>query len=89
MKEELKKLILQIESAEELHEVYELMKRMQTHLKGVALVQFRVGDKVSFVSKRNEKVVGTIMKINATTVGLNCGAQGKWRVSPTILKKES
>lgn len=88
MKEELRKAILQIETTEELHEVYELMKRMQNHLKSIALVQFHVGDKVSFVSMRSGiTIVGKIVKINSTTVKMDCGTQGQWRVSPSCLKK--
>lgn len=89
MKEELKKLILQIETTEELHEVYELMKRMQTHLKGVAAAEFKLGDKVFFISRKSGvKIVGKIIKINSTTISLDCGQQGRWKVSPTLLKKE-
>jgi len=88
MKEELKKQILLIETPEELREAYALLNRMQVHLKGIAMVQFKVGDKVSFVStKRGIEIVGKIMKINPTTIKLDCGTQGQWRVSPTCLKK--
>ena len=88
MKEELKKQILQIETTEELRETYDLLKRMSTHLKGIAMVQFKVGDKVSFIfSKRGIEIVGKITKINPTTIKLDCGPQGQWRVSPTCLKK--
>lgn len=88
MKEELKKQILLIETTEEICEAYALLKRMQDHLKGIAIVQFKTGDKVSFVSsKRGIEIVGKIMKINPTTIKLDCGPQGQWRVSPTCLKK--
>lgn len=88
MKEELKKLILQIETQEELHEVYELMKRMQVHLRSIAVTQFKVSDKVSFTSSKSGIVVtGIVVKVNPTTIKVNAGAQGQWRVAPTCLKK--
>lgn len=88
MREELKKAILQIETNEELHETFVLMKKMQSHLRSIAITQFHVGDNVSFISTRkNIEMKGKIMKINTTTVVLNCGDFGMWRVSPNVLKR--
>ena len=88
MKEDLKKLILQIETPEELREVYELMKRIQVHLRGIATTQFRVGESVYFTpSKTGVKIEGVVVKVNPTTIKVNAGGKGMWRVSPTCLKK--
>lgn len=88
MKEVLRNELLSLRTKEEIHEVYELMKRLQTHLKGLATVQFNVGDKVSFVHN-GIKLVGVVKKINPTTIKVFVEKTNQmWRCSALSLKKE-
>ena len=45
-----------------------------------------LGARVSFMSSKGRGLIeGTVTKINRKTVKLDCGDQGRWRVSPTFL----
>jgi hypothetical protein len=88
MKEELKRNILAITTKEELHEAFELLRRMQVHLNSVAGASFKIGDKVSFVHKE-VKCVGVVRKINPTTIKVFVEKMNTtFRCSSTLLKKE-
>jgi hypothetical protein len=84
--EAFKKEVSMISNREHLHEAFEYLKRKQTQLAGVALLNFMPGDRVWFEGK-GRKIEGTITKINHKTASINGGINGLWRVSPTILNK--
>lgn len=88
MKETLKNELLSIKTIEEWREASELMGRMLTHLKGVAVSSFRVGDKVSFTNKNGKKIFGKVVKVNSVAVKVQTEQLGMWRVSGTCLVKE-
>lgn len=89
MKEALKTSILAIESIEEWREANELMARMLTHLKSVAVTAFKPGDKVYFISsKTGKKISGTVIKVNSVAVKVSTETDGNWRVAGTFLHKE-
>jgi hypothetical protein len=86
MKESLRYELLGIRTIEEWREASELMGRMLTHLKGIAVSQFKVGDKVYFISsKTQKKVCGVVKKVNSVAIKVDAGADGQWRVSGTCL----
>lgn len=45
-----------------------------------------IGQKVSFKGRRGLKLVGKIRKINQKTVSVDCGADGRWRVTASMVK---
>tara|TARA_R110000824_G_scaffold44926_7_gene130354 strand:+ start:666 stop:944 length:279 start_codon:yes stop_codon:yes gene_type:complete len=47
---------------------------------------FTVGQRVFFVSKRGERVEGTIEKINRKTIGVKVNDWTSYRVSPSFLE---
>ena len=80
--------IMKIATKAELHEAWALMKQRSTQLEILAGFQFRVGDKASWYSNRTFKdVVGTITRINQKSISIDCGKDGKWKVSSSMLKK--
>ena len=87
MNQELKTGILSITSIEEWREVQDLMGRMLTHLKSVAIIAFKVNDLVEFHDKKGRSITGKIVKINSTTIKVDCGSYGKWTCSPNLIKK--
>ena len=45
-----------------------------------------LGAHVKFTSSKGRGIIeGTVTKINRKSVKLDCGEQGKWSVSPTLL----
>jgi hypothetical protein len=51
-----------------------------------ATKQLHLGARVKFTSNKGRGIIeGTIIKINKKSVKLDCGNQGRWSVSPTML----
>ena len=44
-----------------------------------------VGATVTFKGRRNQILEGKITKINNKSIKVDCGINGNWRVSPTLL----
>jgi hypothetical protein len=89
-----KKLISLIEGLK-LSELIELNKltveRIRLMQKATALVamsQFAVGDRVSWISHDETKYTGQIIRINHKTASVKVSEQGYWNVSPHLLQKE-
>ena len=52
-----------------------------------ATSNLHLGARVKFTSIKGRGIIeGTVTKINRKTVKLNCGDQGRWSVSPTMLE---
>jgi hypothetical protein len=68
--------------------VVERIRLMQKATTLVALSQFRVGDRVSWISKDGNRFVGEIIRINHKTVSIRVSEGGYWNVSPQLLQKE-
>tara|TARA_R100001594_G_scaffold77050_2_gene111694 strand:+ start:1336 stop:1587 length:252 start_codon:yes stop_codon:yes gene_type:complete len=50
---------------------------------------FRIGKKVSFLSKRNNiRLYGKINKINTKTIQIDTDHDGRWNVSKSLLRVE-
>lgn len=54
-----------------------------------SMVEFNVGDRVSFHPECGHEVVGTIVRLNRKTVTVVSTEGGSWRVAPTFIKKVS
>ena len=51
-----------------------------------ATKKLHLGARVKFTSSKGKGIIeGTVTKINRKSVKLDCGEQGKWSVSPTLL----
>jgi hypothetical protein len=75
----------------------ELNKRIVQHINNisrnntsVALRQWNAGDSAFFYSKKKHRTIfGTITQINRTSVSIDCGVDGKWKVAPTLLAPDT
>jgi hypothetical protein len=54
----------------------------------VAMSQYRIGDRVSWISKDGNRYVGEIIRINHKTASIKVSEGGYWNVSPQLLQKE-
>ena len=51
-----------------------------------ATKELHLGARVKFTSSKGRGIIeGTVTKINRKSVKLDCGEQGKWSVSPSLL----
>ena len=72
-------------SSEEIQQVIDVIKIQRERNSLVAKAQFRIGDRVTFFSRREQKdVVGTVQKINRKKIVVTVGAF-TWTVPPTML----
>jgi hypothetical protein len=71
----------------DLNAVREMYNRQHRIVESQACNEFNIGDKVQFISKRGETVVGTITKVNRKTIKLTAVTGGLWSVSPGLLTK--
>ena len=46
----------------------------------------KIGQAVYFTGKNGVRVDGVVVKIMQKNIGVDCGANGKWRVGPNLLK---
>ena len=72
-------------SRSELELAVEAIKLRRTQLAKTAARKFVRGDSVRFTGKRGATVRGTVEKVNPKTVVVDAGAQGKWRVTASML----
>jgi len=75
-------------------ELIELNRRIVERLKFLAslhqhtkMMEFNVGEKVSFEPMGREKQIGTLVKYNKKTVTIITEDGGHWNVSPYLLSK--
>ena len=72
-------------SSEEIQQVIDVINIQRERNSLVAKAKFRVGDRVQFFSRREQKdVVGTVQKINRKRIVVKVGVIS-WTVSPTML----
>lgn len=60
------------------------LESMKAH---VEMLDFRIGEKVSFRPPGRERVTGTLIKYNKKTVSVLTETGQKWNVSPQLLEK--
>lgn len=70
----------------ELREINSVLCATFKRLAAKSVNKFRVGEEVSFMSKRGH-VVGTVYKINRKTVSVLANTGLIWRVSGNLLRK--
>ncbi|MDO8511891.1 MAG: hypothetical protein Q7S57_01350 [bacterium] len=66
--------------------VYEKIKERHTEEAQRCLVNFHIGDKVSF-EHANGTIVGVIVRLNQRTAGIFTEDGHNWRVAPSLLSK--
>ena len=72
-------------SSEEIQQIIDVIKIQRERNSLVAKAQFRVGDRVTFFSNRQQRdVIGTVQKINRKKIVVTVGAIS-WTVPPTML----
>lgn len=69
------------------HRIVERIKFLRQSRCHQTMVQFSVGDRVSFQPECGYEVVGTIVRLNRKSVTVVNSEGHQWRVSPTFLKK--
>jgi hypothetical protein len=69
------------------HRIVERIKFLRQGRYHQTMVQFSVGDRVSFQPECGHEVVGTIVRLNRKSVTVVNAEGHQWRVSPTFLKK--
>lgn len=80
--------VQKIETTTELKEAWQAILDRNRQIQIIAEFQYNVGDKVSWFNKRTGRdTIGTVTRINQKSISLDCGKDGEWKVSATILKK--
>jgi hypothetical protein len=51
------------------------------------MLQFRIGDRVSFQEESGRSVIGILTRYNRKTVTVVAGDGRRWNVSPTLLRR--
>ena len=70
---------------DEIQQVIDIIKIQRERNSLVAKAQFRIGDRVTFFSRSQQKdVIGTVQKINRKKIVVTVGAIS-WTVPPTML----
>ena len=77
---------------EDLNEVIRAVNDRRNFLNSDSLGEFRIGDKVSWVSGKGidkREVTGEVYKINAKSLGIKEEGRNwhRWRVSPSLITK--
>ena len=52
-----------------------------------AMLEFRIGDRVTFETSAGEPVVGTLIRFNRKTVAIVTDTRDRWNIAPTLLQK--
>ena len=61
-----------------------LLQQVRAH---VHMLEYKIGDRVSFQSADGVPIVGTLTKYNRKTVSVITDQGHQWNVSPTLLKR--
>lgn len=68
------------------HRIVERLRFLQQARAHVAMLQFRIGDKVAFDADARGQVVGIITRYNKRTVSLLSEDGHRWNVAPSLLR---
>jgi hypothetical protein len=69
------------------HRVVERLRFLQQMRAHMAMLAFKLGDRVTFRTDRQEAVEGIITRYNRKTVTVITDCGHKWTVSPSVLRK--
>src|SRR3990167_2681765 len=89
--------LAQAQARELVEEIIAIYKQESARKNAIAVMDFEVGDKVTFEGREGNKWTGKVMKVNRTTVSVramitdplfeNEKKPSMWRVHPSNLKK--
>lgn len=68
------------------HRVVERLRFLQQMRSHKRMLDFRIGDRVSFQSQEGATVIGVLTRYNKRTVTLITDAGQRWNVSPNLLQ---
>lgn len=88
-KKEVESYIWEIDSPEEIQELWGILKARHGQIRERLVHLFRKGDRVSFYKDNGEKAYGIVDKVNRKTVSVLVGEHEMWRVSPSLLTMKS
>jgi len=71
------------------HRIVERIKALRQARCHESMIEFNVGERVSFQPECGHDVVGTIVRLNRKTVTIASADGGSWRVAPVFIKKVS
>ncbi len=69
------------------HRIIERLKFLQSTRNHREMMEFSIGEKVTFQPPGHEKLVGTLMKYNKKSVTVVTDKGQRWNVSPFLLTK--
>lgn len=75
---------------EEIHDLWDALKRKSAMLSAIEMLAFSKGDYVKFRSKkRGQMVFGKVTKLNRKSVTVMASTGVRWNVSPELLKESN
>jgi hypothetical protein len=84
---EISRDISNVSTLDELRVINAALSARWKQLQRVAVVQFRPGDRVQFLNRRNgETVTGFVVKINQKSVSMRADSGVNWKVAGCLLK---
>jgi len=88
---ELHQLINKIESQEECHKVWKIVKTKFDQLASLQALNFYKGQRVEFNDNKGAGTViqGTVEKVNRKTIAVRSDLGQRWRVAPSLLRPET
>jgi len=75
------------QTREELIELNGILRERLKQLEAQQVFNFHVGEKVKWKGKRGYEITGIIKQINKTTISIDAGDHGPWRVPPSMLMR--
>jgi len=66
--------------------IVERLKLISQAQSTVLLSQFSVGDRVRFLGREGQVVVGTIVRLNKKTISISAENGQRWNVSPNLVQ---
>ena len=73
---------------DELRRIIDVVKLKQDINRQAKAMEFGVRDRVSFLDKKGNKIVGIITKFNRKSIMVKVNPYTTWRVAPTLLTLE-
>ena len=73
-------------NAEDINVLVDAIKMRRNQLAKQTTRIVRRGDKVEFDSKYGGVTSGTVTKVNQKTIVIDCGSEGNWKVSASMVR---
>ena len=68
-------------------EIVERIKMIRQIKAQVAMVEFRIGERVYFDTSDGDRIVGTVARWNKKSVSVDADCGHRWRVGPGLLRR--